>query len=449
MCICSYAVSTRSSRKVQWALIGKYFHVIAAWLYSSDDEFEKHSTRPLSPSTRPYHPPVSRRDDMRIVHRDLDKNGTGQVVLIPEEPEDMWHAYNLVTVGDSIKSTTIRKVKDESATGSSTTNRVRTVLTISVEAIEFDTAACTLRVKGRNIQENQFVKMGAYHTIDLQLNQKFTLAKQCWDIIALDRLDVACDPTKTADVAAVVMQEGLAHVCVVTDCMTLTRARIEMPIPRKRRASCASHDKALQRFYETVMQAVLRHVRFDVVKCVLMASPGFVKDQFYEYVFAEAIKQDIRVLIENRPKFLLVHSSSGHKQALKEVLSDSAVGVKLADTKAAGEVRALDSFYHMLQNEPNRAFYGIKHVERASESNAIETLMVTDELFRSADVATRQRYVRLVEEVKAGGGTVRIFSSLHVSGEQLGQLSGVAAVLRFPLPEIESDGEEDDDDDAD
>ena len=23
-------------------------------------------------------------------------------MLIPEEPEDMWHAYNLVTVGDSV-----------------------------------------------------------------------------------------------------------------------------------------------------------------------------------------------------------------------------------------------------------------------------------------------------------------------------------------------------------
>ena len=31
-------------------------------------------------------------------------------------------------------------------------------------------------------------QMGAYHTIDLQLNQKLTLAKQCWDIVALDRL---------------------------------------------------------------------------------------------------------------------------------------------------------------------------------------------------------------------------------------------------------------------
>jgi hypothetical protein len=53
----------------------------------------------------------------------------------------------------------LRKVKDESATGSSTSNRVRTTLTISVEDIEYDTSACQLRVKGRNIQENQYVKV--------------------------------------------------------------------------------------------------------------------------------------------------------------------------------------------------------------------------------------------------------------------------------------------------
>lgn len=33
-------------------------------------------------------------------------------------------------------------------------------------------------------------------------------------------------------------------------------------------------------------------------------------------------------------------------------------------------------------------------------------------------------------------------SSMHVTGEQLGQLTGIAAVLRFPLPEIEEDGED-------
>jgi len=41
-----------------------------------------------------------------------------------------------------------------------------------------------------------------------------------------------------------------------------------------------------------------------------------------------------------------------------EVLQDPAVSTRLSDTKAAAEVKALDDFYTMLQNDPNRAFYG-------------------------------------------------------------------------------------------
>ena len=98
--------------------------------------------------------------------------------------------------------------------------------------------------------------------------------------------------------------------------------------------------------------------------------------------------------------------------------------------------------------------------------------------------------MRLVESVKENGGAVRIFSSLHVSGErmllqrvrerergdgarerkgwerlgrisergtenhkltmtystELGQLSGVAGILRFPLPEPEDSDASDQDD---
>lgn len=54
-----------------------------------------------------------------------------------------------------------------------------------------------------------------------------------------------------------------------------------------------------------------------VVKCILVASPGFVKDQFITYLYKEAVRQDNKILLENRPKFMLVHSSSGHKYSLK------------------------------------------------------------------------------------------------------------------------------------
>lgn len=385
---------------------------------------------------------------MKLIHKYLEKDGGGTVTLLPEEPEDMWHAYNLVAEGDTLRATTIRKVQTESATGSVGSNRVRTTLTIRVQNVDFDIQACALRVKGRNIAENQYVKMGAYHTIDLEANRKFTLVKQNWDSIALERIEMACDPTQHADLAAVVMHEGIAHVCLVTSSMTLIRAKIDMSIPRKRKGHCAQHEKGLNKFFENVVQAVQRHINFDVVKCVLLASPGFVKDQFFEYMIQQAVKLDQKVLIENKSKFVLVHSSSGFKHSLREVLADPAVTAKLSDTKAAGEVKALGTFYTMLQNEPSKAFYGLKHVEKANDSQAVETLLISDKLFRSQDFLKRKQYVVLVDSVRESGGDVKVFSSLHVSGEQLDQLTGVAALLRFPMPELDEDEFDSSDDES-
>jgi protein pelota len=68
--------------------------------------------------------------------------------------------------------------------------------------------------------------------------------------------------------------------------------------------------------------------------------------------------------------------------AVVEVLMDPAVVTKMADTKASSEVRALESFYTMLQTEPAKAFYGPKHVKHANEAQAVETLLISDHLFR-------------------------------------------------------------------
>lgn len=374
---------------------------------------------------------------MKLTHKYVEKDGSGSVTLVPEESEDMWHAYNLISEGDSIKGSTIRKVVTESATGSTGSNRIRTTLTIKVETIDFDTQACVLRVKGRNIQENQYVKMGAYHTIDLELNRKFTLVKELWDSVALERIDLACDPTQHADLGAVVMQEGIAHVCLVTASMTLVRAKIDVNIPRKRKGMCTQHTKGMEKFFETVYQAIVKHVNFDIVKCVLIASPGFVKDQFYEYMFQQASKTDNKTILDNRSAFVLVHSSSGFKHALKEVLADPAIANKLADTKAASEIKCIDQFYSLLMTDPNKAYYGLKHVQKANEAQAIDTLLISDKLFRCNDVAQRKMYVELVDSVRDFGGDVKMFSSLHPSGEQLDQLTGIAALLRYPMDDIE------------
>jgi protein pelota len=389
---------------------------------------------------------------MKLRKKDIcNKNGEGIVVLIPEETEDMWHIYNLITEDDQVRATTFRKVVMTSSTGSSTSERKRVTLTLRVESVDFDPMGGVIRVHGRNVEENQHVKMGAYHTVDLEVNRKVQIAKPCWDAVFLERLETACDPSKTADLAAVVMQEGLAHVCLITQHMTIVRAKVECSIPKKRRGTTTQHDKGTARFYEAVMQALLRHVDFDVVKCCLIASPGFVKDDFFRFMYDQAARRadrekPLKALFEHKQKFVKCHAASGHKHALNEVLGDAAVMARMADTKAARETALLDRFFKMLNDEPDRAYYGYSHCRRAQETGAIETLLVSDSLFKSCDIKTRREYVALVEEVRDAGGEVSIFSAQHTSGEQLAQISGVAAILRFPLPDIESDEESEDSD---
>ena len=374
---------------------------------------------------------------MKLIKKNISaKDGSGTIILRPDLPEDLWHAYNLLQTSDLVRCTTLRKVINTSSTGSTTSNKVRTSITIKVTKVDFDPDSLQVRISGPNVEESKFVKMGAHHTLTLELGRNFTVEKECWDQIFLDRIEEACNPDLAAEIAAIVMQPGLAHLCLVTGSITVTKARIDITIPKKRTGS-TNHAKALKRFYEAVYQAVLRHVDFDQIKCVLCGSPGYVKDDFYKYLCEESVRRDDRKLMENKSKFVLCKASSGHKHALEEVFSDESIMSKMTDTKIAKEVAALNRFMRMIDTDPDRAYYGYNHVQKANEELAIDTLLVTDDLFRSSEIAMRKKYVQLVESVRENGGIVYVFSSLHVSGAQLGQLSGVAAILRYPLPDLE------------
>ena len=86
---------------------------------------------------------------------------------------------------------------------------MRTTLTIIVEKTDFDVQAGTLHVAGPVAEENKYVKMGSYHTLDLEIQRNVTIIKDEWDTIALERIKDACDVSKKAEVGAVVLQEGI------------------------------------------------------------------------------------------------------------------------------------------------------------------------------------------------------------------------------------------------
>ena len=235
------------------------------------------------------------------------------------------------------------------------------------------------------------------------------------------------------------IEEGRAVLLLVGSNVTLQRGKVEMSLPRKTGAASAGLEKATQKFLEACTRLLHQHVSWEIVKCLVLAGPGFVRDQLRTFLHQHAVRQGLQdwVTSHGQARIVSVPASSSYKHSLKEVLTDATVTAQIQDTKAAREVQVLRAFYDQMGDDSSRAFYGPAHVTAAAELGAVQTLLVSDAKLRVFDIEQRQRLAALMKGVQALGGEVVVFSSAHVSGEQLDKLSGVAALLRFPLPDLE------------
>ncbi|KAJ5551515.1 hypothetical protein N7535_000539 [Penicillium sp. DV-2018c] len=400
---------------------------------------------------------------MRCIKNKIEHNGSGAVTLCPVEPEDMWHAYNLIRPGDILRASAIRRVTTTQDTGSTSSARVHLNLVIRVKNLDFDPQSSQLHVSGQIINETPHTKIGQFHTLDLELNRNFTLEKEAgadgegagWDSIAIESLKDAVDEggKRRAEAIAVVMQEGLAHICFIGQFQTILKQKVEMSVPRKRHGG-GDHDKGMNKFYKVTLETLLRQMEFNTsltsaasnepVRPILLASPGFVASGFQKYIQTEAsTNPGLKKLL---PSLAVVHSASGYTNSLSEVLQSPAVKTLLADTKYARETKLMDDFMEQLRKETNKATYGPREVESAVEQGAVGrgggVLIVSNRLFRSQDIAERKRWVGLVDRVRdVEGGEVRILSSDHESGKRLEGLGGIAALLTFPVAEEDFDSD--------
>ncbi|KAM5561851.1 hypothetical protein ABKV19_022442 [Rosa sericea] len=313
---------------------------------------------------------------MKIVHKDFVPGGPGKVKMVPADSDDLWYVYNLIAPGDSVIAVTVRKVLREGASGGRDAERVKLKLEIKVEEVaDYDKVGNVLRIRGKNILENEHVKIGAYHTLELEPHRPFVLKKDVWDSLALHELNQACDPAASADLAVVIMQEGLAHILLVGRSMTITRSRIETSIPRKHGPSVAGYEKALSKFFENVLQAFLKNVDFSVVRCAVIASPGFTKDQFHRHLLLEAERKQLRPIIENKSRILLVHTTSGYKHSLREVLDAPNVMNMIKDTKAAQEVQHCPTWSMSGLSKISSVCFQMSHIVHAMDQSMLRLLM--------------------------------------------------------------------------
>lgn len=365
---------------------------------------------------------------MKLIRKQLERDLSGTLTLLPQDPEDIWHVYNIIQVGDEIEALTTRKLVLEKGTP-----RVRMKLQIKVSKVEYEGDSGILRLNGKTSKDQKDVPLGSFHALQLEPQLQFNIYKDEWDSFALKQVDDATNIENRSEIAAVVLQPGVAHICLVTESMTVMRQKVEVTIPRKKRGDNSGQDKALEKFLTQIYSAVKQNINLEKIKAVLIAGPGQLPQKALQYIMRSATAEQNAVLTKSKSKFLAVNASSGYLHSLTEALNDPSVREQLADTRYGREVKAMDRFFKSLNEDDMRAWYGPEEVEKAAQMSAVETLMVTESLFRSSDVNERKRYVALCEEIERQGREVLVFSSLHASGQQLDSVSGVACILLYPV----------------
>jgi protein pelota len=82
----------------------------------------------------------------------------------------MWHIYNLIRPGDNMRTKTRRKITHISEnTGLKKTVTKYLTLTLVIVEIEYYSQGdrLCLRVKGRNVEQNEDLKIGQFHTFEI------------------------------------------------------------------------------------------------------------------------------------------------------------------------------------------------------------------------------------------------------------------------------------------
>ncbi|PKS13370.1 hypothetical protein jhhlp_000141 [Lomentospora prolificans] len=369
------------------------------------------------------------------------------LTLQAEEADDMWNAYNIILPADIVRAETTRNVSHVTALGAAQTQRVSCVLSIAAESTFFDPTVTELHVKGRIVSETSVASMGQYHTLRLQLGKPFTIDRpDGWDSVSKTMLNAALRVDKDGAVAAVVMQEGLANICLVTESRTILLQRLERKVPSKR-DNAKQLSEGMRAFYDLVLSNLIREIDFENPRPLLLASPGFVATDFKNYIGTQAVKSERpnKVLLGIMNNTTILHSPSGHLHSLNDVLKSREVAATMKDMRFTKEAQYINQFYDMLRKEDSRAWYGATSVEKVINEGAVGVggvLLISDSLFRSQDTDTRKKYVALVEKVTSGGGEARILSSAHESGQRLNMLGDIAAILTYPVYELEEDDED-------
>ncbi|QYZ77991.1 mRNA surveillance protein pelota [Methanofollis formosanus] len=332
------------------------------------------------------------------------KRSYGEAKLFPENVDDLWHLKHLIAPGDLVFATTLRSL--DGATDKLRPEKVekRPVrLGVRVEKVEFHEYATRLRVGG-TIEYG--VDVASYHTFNLDPGHEVSVVKR-WRAVDLERVERAVEATLHDVIHVLTVEEGEAELF-----------RIRQYGPERVVTVTGGSGKRVDTDKRSVFFADALATLSEVTGPVVVAGPGFVKDDFVKFLKAKDADLGERVVT--------VETRRTGRGAVQDVIGQGVLERLVGDLQLSREVTRMEEVLRRIGSGDPVA-YGRAEVADAVNFGAVEEVLVLDEDLRKPWVN------RLLETAEQMNAKVVVLSSEFEPGQQLEALGGVAALLRFKI----------------
>ena len=342
-----------------------------------------------------------------------------------EDDEDLWLLNTIISQGDIVFSLTTREVKPKGTTRSSKgSRRIPMFLGIKVEATEYEPFTNRLRIRGVIVEgPEEFGLKGHYHTLSVSVGSEVTIVKEKGvPKFLVEKLLSTRKLKETVGIVALDYDEIAFGELRDYGVKTLFTEATRFPGKRDSLRETRFTER-LKELAEKIVNTASR----ENIETLIIASPGFLKEQL-----AEAIKECIRKM-NIKINIITAHCSTGGVKGISEVVKSKTIEDIVKDLGIAEKEKLFSELMKRLSLNENTVALGLNEVYEAAEVGAIEYLLVLDETLKNMVANEIEKFEKIMESLERFRGKLRMYSLHHDAGIQLKQLGGIAALLRFPI----------------
>ena len=320
------------------------------------------------------------------------------LILKLETFEDLWSAQRIIFSNDIVKSKSLRKFKSDS---SDKGEMKEVVVTLRVERTELDKTAQRLRILGKILDGRplDYIKIGSYHTINAGIDDTIEISKEQWHSYVLDVVKNAVSTTRNTKLGIIAVDDEKALPAYLLGYGIEFRNQIYSNLSK--RMTQKEYREQEAKYFESIVKTVERME----VSIVIIAGPGFTKENFKNYCDAhESFKKtDKRILYE--------HISNAERSGVYELVKSGSLSSILENERIRQEFMLMDEFLRGLSSKRSR--YGSKGVDDAISNYEANIVIVNDSSLSDSDV---QKVLNKAESFKL---RVEVFNADDEVGAQL------------------------------